>query len=151
MVANTTCVHFTVNSIKRNKNALMYLTHKSVHNVYIFQSRKSVLGGPGFQHYILDWCEVRHPGNKGLWLHFQAHVLCSYFKKEEKNGLFFYKRSFIYLFIYIIIVIYAFNLNYFVSFCGFYVFYVSFLNVNSSIGMHFRSTFVVFLFYVPFK
>lgn len=30
------------------------------------------------------------------------------------------------------------------SFCGFYVFYVSFLNVNTSIGKHFRSTLVVF-------
>lgn len=56
------------------------------------------------------------------------------FQERRKKLIVFFERSFIY----IIIVIYSFNLNYFVSFCGFYVFYVSFLNVNTSIGTHFR-------------
>lgn len=96
---------------------------------------------------IISWIGVRSgiQGTKACGFIFKPMCYAVISRKKKKTHCFFYKRSFIYLFIYIIIVIYAFNLNYFVSFCGFYVFYVSFLNVNSSIGKHFRTTFVVFL------
>lgn len=62
-------------------------------------------------------------GTKACGFIFKPMCYAVISRKKKKTDCFLIREV---LFIYIIIVIYAFNLNYFVSFCGFYAFYVSF-------------------------